>query len=338
MKITLASHHFFPDVGGIEIMSELLARRFVEQGHQVTVVTQTAYDGKEDYPFRLVRQPNRRQLLRAVRWGDVFFHNNISLQTAWPLLLVRRPWVVAHRTWIARNDGALGAQDRLKKWLSRAASNISISQAVADHLGAPSTVIGNPYRDELFFEMPEVSRDRELVFLGRLVSDKGLDVLLDALAELQTRGLAPDLTVIGEGQERENLEKRAEKLNLKVDFVGAKRGAELTQWLNRHRILVVPSLWKEPFGIVALEGIACGCVVVGSQGGGLKDAIGPCGVTFPNGDAQALARALEPLLRDSKQLKPYRDAAPAHLKNHLSDKVATEYLEVLLKAAGKTAK
>lgn len=333
MKITLASHHFFPVMGGIETMSELLARRFVEQGHQVTLVTQTTYDGQDDYPFRVVRAPSRRELLRAVRWGDVFFHNNISLQTAWPLLLTRRPWVVAHRTWIARNDGSTGAQDKLKQYLSRFASNISISQAVADHLGAPSTVIGNPYRDELFFEMPAIERERDLVFLGRLVSDKGVNVLLDALSQLQTRGLCANLTVIGDGEERANLESQAAKLKLNVDFVGAMRGAELTEWLNRHRILVVPSLWKEPFGIVALEGIACGCVVVGSEGGGLKDAIGPCGVTFPNGDARALAAALEPLLRDEKQLKPYRDAAPAHLSNHRSDKVAAAYLKVIEAAA-----
>ena len=335
MKITLASHHFFPEVGGIETMSELLARRFVAQGHEVTLVTQTPYDGKDDYPFRIVRAPNRRELIGAVRWGDVFFHNNISLQTAWPLLLVRRPWIVAHRTWIARDDGSLGAQDKIKKRLARFASNISISQAVADHLSAPSTVIGNPYRDELFFEMPAIERDRDLVFLGRLVSDKGVNVLLDALAELQTRELRPNLTIIGDGEERGALENQAAKLKLDVNFVGAKSGAELTKLLNRHRVMVVPSLWNEPFGIVALEGIACGCVVVGSQGGGLKDAIGPCGVTFPNGDAPALARALEPLLRDEKQLQPYRDAAPAHLANHQADRVAKLYLEVIESAHNK---
>ncbi len=48
---------------------------------------------------------------------------------------------------------------------------------------------------------------------------------------------------------------------------------------------------------MALEGIACGCVVVGSEGGGLKDAIGPCGDTFRNGDAADLARVLGHRLR-----------------------------------------
>ena len=125
---------------------------------------------------------------------------------------------------------------------------------------------------------------------------------------------------------------RARQLRLAVDFVGAKRGAELRALLNRHRILVVPSRWKEPFGIVALEGIACGCVVVGSRGGGLKDAIGPCGVTFRNGDALALADALTPLLRDAKNLAPFREAAPAHLRNHRATRVAATYIEVIERA------
>ena len=333
MKILLASHRFFPDIGGIETMSDLLARQFMAAGHRVVVTTQTPFDGRDEYPFRVVRQPSRRHLLRLVRGADVVFHNNIGLQTAWPLLLVRRPWVVAHRTWIARMDGSMDRQDHLKKWVSRFASNISISQAVADHLGAPSTVIGNPYRDELFFEMPEIERNRDLVFLGRLVSDKGLDLLLKALGDLKPRGLESSLTIIGDGPEEAALRAQAESLKLNnVEFVGAKRGAALTKLLNRHRIMVVPSLWKEPFGIVALEGIACGCVVVGSEGGGLKDAIGPCGVTFPNGDGDALARALEPLLRDAELLKPYRAAANAHLANHKADVVAQRYLRVINEA------
>lgn len=332
MKILLASHCFFPDIGGIETMSEALARQWSEMGHEVTVVTQTPYDGVDEAPYRVIRQPSRRQLLRAVRWCDVFFQSNISLQTAWPLLLVRRPWVIVHHTWIARMDGSMGKQDKLKKTLLRLATNISISQAVADHLNAPSTIIGNCYRDDLFFEMPEIERERDLVFLGRLVSDKGLDLLLDAMAELQARDLRPSLTVIGDGPERDALQKQARELKLEVEFVGAKSGAELRALLNRHRIIVVPSRWKEPFGLVALEGIACGCVVVGSEGGGLKDAIGPCGVTFPNGDASALAQALEPLLRAPDLLRELRAAAPAHLAAHHATTVAERYLQIFRQA------
>jgi glycosyltransferase involved in cell wall biosynthesis len=52
-----------------------------------------------------------------------------------------------------------------------------------------------------------------------------------------------------------------------VDFVGTKTDHELVKLLNTHQIMVVPSLWNEPFGLVALEGVACGCVLsVPSEG------------------------------------------------------------------------
>jgi glycosyltransferase involved in cell wall biosynthesis len=225
-------------------------------------------------------------------------------------------------------DGSMGRQDKFKKALLRFATNISVSQAIAEHLSVPSTVIGNSYRDALFFEMPEVERSKDLVFLGRLVSDKGLDLLLDAMATLRKGALRPSLTVIGDGPERDALQKQARELELDVEFIGAKSGAELRALLNRHRIMVVPSRWKEPFGLVALEGIACGCVVVGSEGGGLKDAIGPCGVTFPNGEMAALARALEPLLREPNLLGAFRQAAPVHLAAHQNAAIAERYLHI----------
>lgn len=316
-------------------MSALLAKEFVRQGHEVKVVTLEPFDGEEPYDFPVFRVPSPRQLFRLTRWCDVCFHNNISLQILWPLVLVRRPWVVAHRTWIARMDGSLGLQDRVKHFLLRWSTGISISQAVADHISTPTTVIGNPYNDDVFVKEPDAKRDSDLVFLGRLVSDKGLDLLLEAMHMLKADGLVPSLTVIGEGPDLEVLRASAQKLDDgQVDFVGPKYGGELTHTLNKHRIMVVPSRWAEPFGIVALEGIACGCVVVGSAGGGLKDAIGQCGVTFPNGDAIALAKALKQLLTNELAMESCLAHASLHLAHHKAETVAKAYLRVIQSACG----
>ena len=114
-----------------------------------------------------------------------------------------------------------------------------------------------------------------------------------------------------------------------VEFIGVKRGGDLANVLSAHRVMVVPSMWNEPFGIVALEGMACGCVVIGSEGGGLKDAIGPGGLTFPNGDATALAICIEKALFDSPTVQRCRAAAPAHLARHQPRAVARRYLEVM---------
>jgi glycogen synthase len=103
--------------------------------------------------------------------------------------------------------------------------------------------------------------------------------------------------------------------------------------LNQHRILVVPSRYNEPFGTAALEGIACGCVVVGTAGGGLKEAIGGCGRVVPNADPAALAEALASLLCDPTAAAELLRAAPGHLAAHTIECVAQRYLEVFVAAA-----
>jgi glycosyltransferase involved in cell wall biosynthesis len=114
-----------------------------------------------------------------------------------------------------------------------------------------------------------------------------------------------------------------------VEFLGSKRSRELAAILNRHRILVVPSRWAEPLGLVALEAIGCGCVVVGSREGGLPEAIGPCGITFPNNDAPALANALAQLLENPGRRDALRAEADSHLAWFSRRAVANRYLEAM---------
>jgi glycosyltransferase involved in cell wall biosynthesis len=331
MKILLSSHFFHPSVGGIEEVSWLLAHEFIALGHDVKVVTRTAAEDGTRFPFEVIRRPSPPRLLRLTAWCDVFFQNNISLRTAWPLLVMSRPWVVAHHTWIARVDGAIGWRDRLKQFAARNAANISVSRAMSSHISAPATIIGNPYRDTLFQADPNAARDRELVFLGRLVWDKGVDLLFHALEKLGKHGLRPRLTVIGSGAEEGNLRRLSARLGLEaqVEFAGVVTGPQLVALLNRHRLIVVPSRWQEPFGLVALEGIACGCVPVVARCGGLPDAVGPCGMTFEHEDVEDLARAIGKLLDPRLDLSHFRSAAAEHLARHSARAVALHYLRVL---------
>lgn len=310
----------------------LLAEEFSAAGHEVVVVTQTPCVVQEpDFPFRVLRRPKARALLQLTARADVVYHHNISLQTAWPLLLIRRPWVVSHHSWVPRGLNKLGVKGALKRSVLRRATGIAVSKAVAADHAMPCRVIPNPYDDKVFRLISGVVRDRDLVFVGRFVSDKGLPVLLNALTLLAQYGLQPHLTVVGAGLEDQSWRQLVLDLGLadRVRFVGPKRGEELAALLNAHRVLVVPSVWNEPFGVVALEGLACGCIVVGSQGGGLSEAIGAAGLTFPNGDAQALAECLETVLSDPQIVADCLKAAPAHLAVHRPIGVAQQYLAVL---------
>ena len=334
MKILLYTPAFLPQIGGLEINVANQAEHLMRAGCEVVVATTTAGPDDPALPFRVVRRPGPAELLRWVRWCDIFFQANVSLRGLWPLLLVRRPWVVSHHSWYCRSDGRVAWQDRLKRRLLRhAAASIAVSHELAAQLETPTLVIANPYRDSLFRILPASAGSARdgLVFVGRLVSDKGMDVLLDALARLAGEGLTPRLTVIGDGPEAAPLREQARRLGLadRVDFLGTRTGEELVACLNRHRILTVPSRYAEPFGIVALEGIACGCVVVGSERGGLKDAIGRCGRTFRNGDAADLARVLGELLRHPEADAGILRHAEEHLARHRSERIAAAYLEVL---------
>jgi len=328
VKILLGSHYFFPSTGGIEIATNLLAREFMALGLEVRVITQSQGDGA--FPFPVIRRPRAMELFRQVRWCDIFLQNNISLRTLWPLCFVRRPLYITHQTWITNADGTTGWPHRLKRFVLRCATSLAISRAIAEQLPVPSIQVGNPYDDEVF-KNSQGTRERELIFVGRLVSDKGADLLLEALSLLKSK---PRLTVAGDGPERAGLERQVAdlKLEAQVDFIGNQTSEQLADVLNRHQILVVPSRWREPFGIVALEGIACGCVVVGSAAGGLAEAIGPCGVTFPNGDARALASAVERLLEDPPERDRIRHLSGRHLAQFTPRHVAETYLRAMTKA------
>lgn len=312
-------------MGGIETATNLLAREFVTLGHEVRVVTQT--EGNGTFSFSVVRRPGPMDLLRQVRWCDLFLQNNISLRTLWPLLFVRRPLFITHQTWITNPDGNTGWQHRVKRFVLRYATSLAISRAIAEQLPVPSIQVGNPYDDKVFNDLATEPRRRELLFVGRLVSDKGANLLLEAMALLKSK---PSLTIAGDGPERADLEKQAAMLQLQsIEFVGSQNSEQLANLLRQHQILVVPSRWREPLGIVALEGIACGCVVVGSAEGGLSEAIGACGLTFPNGDAQALANALSRLLEDPSERERLRQNAASHLSRFAPRHVAELYLNAM---------
>ena len=333
MKILFSSYLFDPSVGGIESVSKILAEKFAVAGNEVHAITQTPGEETVGANYRITRRPSVAKIFSLLNWCDLFFQNNITLRSLIPALLRRKPTLVVHQTWLTDPRGEMTWNNRLKRALLPRVTNVAISKAVADSIAGHSFVIGNPYDNAVFRLMPNITREKDLVFVGRLVSDKGADLLLGALKLLQNENLQPSLTIVGSGPEENNLQKLTTDLSLdrQVTFVGQQSGAELARILNEHRILVVPSRWAEPFGIVALEGIACGCVVIGSEKGGLKEAIGPCGVTFENGNVRALADQLKRLLNDPDRQMNLRQHAAEHLAKFQSDAVAAAYLRLMRK-------
>ena len=326
MKILISSHAFAPSIGGIETVTALLAEEFSKRGHSVEIVTQTPGEKLEN----VSRSPSIGQLVSLLKWCDIFWQNNLSLRTIWPALIMRKPIVVTHQGSYCRRPNGVDLALRMQKLVANRVTGIAISQYVASFFSPRPIVVPNPFDAVVFRNDETTERVLELVFLGRLVSEKGVDLLLHALRSLKQRGLQPRLTIVGSGPEEPKLRRLTTELSLdgQVQFAGSKRGDALAKELNRHKFLVVPSRYDEPFGVVALEGIACGCAVVGSNGGGLPEAIGPCGVTFPNGDVAALANTIAMVLGAPTQREHFVENGAGHLSRFHSSVIANSYLEL----------
>ncbi|HKG08687.1 MAG TPA: glycosyltransferase family 4 protein [Pedobacter sp.] len=326
MKILFLTHLFYPHIGGIEVNSELLAGCFNGAGHEIRLVTWAEDKTNKVYPYPVIRKPNVWELIKEHAWADVVFENNPCLRLSWPAFFLGKPSVVALRSWLRRDDGTIGWQDKLKrKWLARAKGVIAVSKALSDACWPAATVIGNPFRSELFRNIPGSSPSQDFVFLGRLVNDKG--------ADLAIRAVAADLrlTIIGDGPELANLKQLAKDLGKagSVVFKGTLTGEELVGELNNHKYMLVPSLLREPFGNVALEGMACGCLPVVADGGGLPDAVGKAGLVFERGSLDSLVDKIAELLGNPPLEDELRIAAAAHLGQHLPKVVSARYLAVI---------
>jgi glycosyltransferase involved in cell wall biosynthesis len=142
-------------------------------------------------------------------------------------------------------------------------------------------------------------------FAGRIVEEKGWRVLSRALRDLPERF---KLAVAGDGPDADELQ---QSLPGRVHYAGLLPKADLWSFYAALDCLAVPSLttprWKEQLGQTVLDGLAMGVPAIASASGGLADAVGEAGIVVPEGDAGALAGALERL------------AADAALRRRLSD-------------------
>jgi glycosyltransferase involved in cell wall biosynthesis len=170
--------------------------------------------------------------------------------------------------------------------------------------GGPAAVIPQFGVDPELFAPPAAPPDGvpTIGFVARLVEEKGVWVLLDALAHL-----AGDwrLHVIGSGPLARPARRRAHQLGIgdRITWEPNVPSLEVAKRLRTFAVLVQPSLtrrhWKEQFGRALVEAMACGVAVVGSTSGEIGDVVGDAGLLAPEGDAVCLRDALQRLLGDA---------------------------------------
>ncbi|HLZ93299.1 MAG TPA: glycosyltransferase family 4 protein [Candidatus Acidoferrum sp.] len=306
----------------------------------VTVVTQTGGEEDGGLPFRVVRRPNLLQLWRLIRQSQIIHVAGPALAPLLIARLSGKPVIVEHHGFqTVCPNGQLfiessctpcpghfmahrhrvclrcNAKDgwffSTRLWLLTfarrflcfgAAANIVPTSWLAEILRLPNVFhvahgLAGPVESVPAKSSPAIPL---IAFQGRLVSTKGVSVLLNAAHILFQQGRSFDLLIIGDGPERAHLEKLVTKLRLteRVTFVGRLPAPQLDSALRQCSFLVLPSLGGEVFGLVLLENMLRGLPIIASDLGAYAEVLGDSGCTFRTGDAADLARQMALLLDD----------------------------------------
>ncbi len=163
-------------------------------------------------------------------------------------------------------------------------------------------------------------------YIGRLVPQKGLISLLEAVSELSGKW---HLVFLGDGPLRPKIEELARLKNIsdKVSLFPAVSSVEIPSYLAKMNVLVLPSLttsnWKEQFGRVLIEAMACEVPVIGSDSGEIPYVIDKAGLVFPEGNYLELRKSLEKLIREPEIRKQLAKAGRERiLEKYTQEKIA----------------
>lgn len=191
-------------------------------------------------------------------------------------------------------------------------------------------VVRNGVNFERFKVLPGITKNpKSLVFVGALVPDKGIQLLIKSYQLLLQRYPDLELEVYGDatlwGREKFFDPAEVSKVLPGIKFHGKVKQDVLVEAYNKAAFCVVPSIWFDPFPLTSIEAQACGCPVVTFDIGGLPEGIvdGKTGVVVREIAEGPLANAIDVLLSDPELLKTMSASAKAHVaEKHTWERVA----------------
>jgi glycosyltransferase involved in cell wall biosynthesis len=344
--------------GGGPAMVELLCTRLHGQGFEMSLVS----SGEGEVPARLLalgirvralplatkqsfirHLPQLARLIRADAPDLVHVHGHwaASLGQLAIQLAGRQPTLYSAQ-WPAYLDDT-SPYSRVRNWIAERESCQLARRvvAVSEHdrqtlirrrLCQPLkvTLIYNAYDPARYAAAPEAApqapgNGRVLGFVGRLVDQKGCDVLINAMPLIVASHPTVRLRIVGDGPDRARLQDLARRLNLEpvIEFAGYQETS--AQLMRGFDLVVVPSRY-EPFGIVAVEAMASGRPVVASAVGGLVEIVsdGRTGRLVPPEDPGRLAAAISELLAAPDRLVAWGRAGRQRVDERFSPQASVE--------------
>jgi len=252
------------------------------------------------------------KLNRPLKQCDIYKTNQMDGATAGIIarilykkpLIIRMGWVRSLN--ISKNE-SMNIVKRLilnlnERWACKYSDAVMVSSEQADNYIVKKYQLNNKLRlvnknfvDVKLFKALNISKDRDIIFIGRLSEEKNLFGLLNALKDSNY-----NLDIIGSGPLKQALEEKAKKDKLNVRFLGNIPNSRLPEIINRHKIFILPSYYEgAPKSL--LEAMSCGLAVIGTNVIGIREVITNdidgilCGT-----DSDSIRFAIDRLMRNSE--------------------------------------
>ena len=253
----------------------------------------------------------------------------VSLQNIYKVYPFPFSWIERYN--LENADYAVAASEEIRDILARKGfgkDRLSVVPYGVDHLIY--------CRIEMPELKPKLRLDNYTIgYVGRLVNEKGVMDLLGAVSKLKRK---VNFLLVGDGELRHKITIEGRRLGIseQIRIVDTIPSFQVPEYLNCMDCLVLPSRttrkWKEQFGRVLIEAMACEVPVIGSDSGEIPNVIGDCGLIFREGDVDDLSSKLELLINDyDLRVELARKGRQRVLNNFTQEKVAKETYKIYQK-------
>ncbi|HEX3049538.1 MAG TPA: glycosyltransferase [Aggregatilineaceae bacterium] len=275
----------------------------------------------DEEPYNLATWQALRQAHQVGAKALFFSWQNIPRDYPPPFRYMEK-WVLKHGDY-----AIMGTDSAVHVWRAKGYRG---PLAVIPQFGVDPAIYAPP-------ERPRQGGTFKVGYAGRLVPEKGVHLLLDALASLE--GIW-QLDIAGDGPEKGALREQAKRLQIADRvFFASIPAARMPAFYQSLDVFVLPSLtrpnWKEQFGRVLIEAMACGVPVIGSSSGDIPSVIGDAGLIFAEGQSDDLADCLRRLLRDPDLRRTLAlQGRQRVLDNYTQAQIASQTVDVYHKLLG----
>ncbi|MEM5512650.1 glycosyltransferase family 4 protein [Pseudoalteromonas sp. AS84] len=344
-KIIISTYTFLPDIGGVATNSLTIAEAFQNKGYDVTVVTLTKDTSSIDKRIKVIRNPNLFLLLKLYYSADWILLANLSLKLCWPLAFLNKNTALQHHSSSAFIKNKTNS---FKSLLKRTIENKVINKSIhfvnsgftmkdgGEFFNNLKVYITYPImqKTSVIKESADIHKNRKgAIFVGRLEPEKGVEFLYSNLDVIKNRLEVNHFTFIGGGSLFNDFkEKSTDNFVIK----GAVELDSVYKLMQGAKFVLVPSIWQEPFGMVAAEALASGAVVITSDRGGLPEAVGKVAEQFDLESEQSFIEALENAKLKSKSfldkntLSKYQANVNLHLDKFSGENVTAVMINAFL--------